>query len=108
MVAQDVHDSIAKYADSLSRRGIHPKQMILFGSQSRGTANEWSDIDVVVVAPAFDTDRSLRMERELWLALKDTDYRIEPIACGVAEWEQGNTGRMIVEIARDEGIVIPV
>jgi predicted nucleotidyltransferase len=36
--------------------GFHPYKIILFGSQARGTADEHSDIDILVIRP-FTGDR---------------------------------------------------
>jgi predicted nucleotidyltransferase len=35
----------------LAKDGIRCEQFLLFGSQARGTAHEWSDIDLIVVSP---------------------------------------------------------
>src|SRR3989304_5732001 len=40
---QDLGEQIA--------RGFHPKQVILFGSHARGTASEYSDVDLLVILP---------------------------------------------------------
>ena len=47
--------------------GFHPQRIILFGSQARGTADERSDVDLLVIAPIkgrrsdlwFEMDQSL-------------------------------------------------
>jgi len=49
-------------------------------------------------------DRAL-VER-LWQLRARTDHRIEPIACGEAEWAAPITVRAIIEIAHREGIEI--
>jgi predicted nucleotidyltransferase len=45
-------------------RGFKPERIILFGSQARGEAREWSDVDLlVVIPPGHDrraTERSIR------------------------------------------------
>jgi predicted nucleotidyltransferase len=68
-------------------------------------AHEWSDIDLVVIAPEFDRPRTIEMVEQLWEATGLADDRIEPIPCGEREWET-NGGRPILEIARQEGVVI--
>ncbi|MGD0654846.1 MAG: nucleotidyltransferase domain-containing protein [Thermoguttaceae bacterium] len=32
-------------------RGFHPQRVILFGSHARGTAEEYSDVDLLVILP---------------------------------------------------------
>jgi predicted nucleotidyltransferase len=47
--------------------GFRPEKIILFGSQARGTADERSDVDLLVVCP-FQGDRRkvmLAMDRAL-------------------------------------------
>ena len=46
---------------------FHPQRIILFGSQARGTADERSDVDLLVVTPLRDTRRAmlLQMDRAL-------------------------------------------
>lgn len=49
----------------------------LYGSQAKGTATEWSDIDVAVVSPDFSAD--LFQERVALMRLAaQIDDRIEP------------------------------
>jgi len=49
----------------------------LYGSQARGTASEWSDIDVAVISPDFSAD--LFEERLMLMRLAaQVDDRIEP------------------------------
>ncbi len=62
-------------------------------------------IDVVVIAPEFDENRNMETVEKLWLATADADNRIEPIACGMREWES-DSPRPILAIARREGIEI--
>lgn len=45
-----------------------PEKIILFGSHARGTADDRSDVDILVVCEVSDGRRSLRlaMDRALW------------------------------------------
>ena len=98
-------DKIKRYLQSLPSYGIHARGAVLFGSFARGDANEWSDIDLVVIAPEFDEVCELSLVEQLWVARMATDIRIEPIPCGEREWE-ADTGSPILEIARCEGLLI--
>jgi predicted nucleotidyltransferase len=55
----------------------HVQAAYLFGSQARGTATEWSDIDLAVVSPDFSSDRFQERVNLMRLAAK-IDDRIEP------------------------------
>jgi uncharacterized protein len=48
--------------------GFHPQKIILFGSQARGTADDRSDVDILVVCEVPNGRRSLTlaMDRALW------------------------------------------
>jgi len=91
----------------LQKDGIHARSGILFGSFARGEATEWSDIDLVVIAPEFDGARTLPQVERLWVLTGEADNRIEPIPCGEREWET-EEGRPILEIARREGMEISI
>lgn len=47
--------------------GFNPLRVILFGSWARGTANQWSDVDLLVVFPALEDKRemSINIRRSL-------------------------------------------
>ncbi len=40
-------------------KGFRPLRVILFGSWARGTANQWSDVDLLVIFPALDDKREM-------------------------------------------------
>lgn len=69
MVTQ--HAAIAEiqaFVADLRGLGIHPQQVILFGSVARNEQHEWSDIDVAIVAEELSGFRPAdfrRMSRAL-------------------------------------------
>ena len=42
-------------------KGFQPEQIILFGSQARGTADDHSDVDILVVCPIKGSRRALTL-----------------------------------------------
>ena len=104
MVDQSVIDSVKHYMAQLAAFGIHPEKGVLFGSFATGTADEFSDIDLIVIAPEFDGNRQIQLVKNLWKATS-ADNRIEPIPCGTREWETDHS-RPILEIARNEGVIV--
>jgi len=106
MVEDAVIKRVRRYLAALPRVGIHARRAILFGSFACGQTDEYSDIDLIVIAPEFDGSRELSLVKALWQATA-SDNRIEPIPCGEQEWET-DQGRPILEIARREGIIIAV
>jgi len=104
MVEIAIASVIKQYLAALPAVGIHASKGILFGSFAKGGGGQWSDIDLVVIAPEFDGPREVSLIKSLWRAT-DTDSRIEPIPCGEKEWETDES-RPILEIARREGVTI--
>ncbi len=104
MVESTIIATIQKYLAALAETGIHASKAVLFGSFARGSADVWSDIDLVVIAPEFDGQKKLGLIETLWQT-RVIDSRIEPIPCGEKEW-QVDQSRPILEIARREGLVI--
>jgi len=105
MVDSAIVTSVRRYLSALPSEGIHAHRAVLFGSFARDRDDEWSDIDLIVIAPEFDGPRDLAQVEALWRATLAADVRIEPIPCGEREWETDDT-RPILEIARREGIAI--
>ena len=105
MVDSTVIAAVKRYLAALPAVGIHPSRAVLFGSFARGKAHEWSDIDLIVIAPEFDGECDRLMVEDLWGARSSADVRIEPIPCGEQEWETDDS-RPLLTIARREGVVI--
>jgi predicted nucleotidyltransferase len=105
MVESTVMTALRRYIIALGSFGINTSRLVLFGSFARGDADEFSDIDLIVVAPEFDGPREISLVEKLWRATISADNRIEPIPCGEQEWETDGS-RPILEIARREGVVI--
>ena len=104
MIEGAVIKRVRCYLSALPAVGIHARRAVLFGSFACGQTDEYSDIDLIVIAPEFDGSRELSLVKGLWRATA-SDNRIEPIPCGEQEWET-DQGRPILEIARREGIII--
>lgn len=102
MAQSGVIDAVQAYLRYLRTLGFQVAFGVLFGSHAQGTAGLWSDIDLVVVSPAFDGQKRRADIELLWTATLEADVRIEPIPCGVKEWTNDDS-RAIVEIARREG-----
>jgi len=64
MVSDDVLNEVTRRLVE----GFHPEKIILFGSQARGTADERTDVDILVICRSEGKRRDavLEMDRALW------------------------------------------
>lgn len=105
MVDPAVVTIVNRYLAALKGAGIAVEQAVLFGSQARGEAHEWSDIDLLVVAAQFDDRRDRSTVNLLWQLAARVDSRLEPLPCGSRQWRDDD-GSAIIEIARREGTIL--
>jgi predicted nucleotidyltransferase len=107
MARKAVIKLIQKYLKYVSQQGIPVKYGVLFGSYAKGKANEWSDIDILVVSPVFDQQRTHVEYENLFIYAGRTDSRIEPIPVGEKQFAEDHSD-MMIELARREGQIIPL
>lgn len=105
MVSQSIETVVRQFLRAAAEAGIHAQRAVLFGSHARGTADQWSDIDLVIIAPELEPPTNRLLVNKLWELRATTDSRVEPIPCGEREWETDGT-RPILEIARREGVLV--
>lgn len=91
----------AAYARKLRHHGFPKAKVFLFGSQAKGTAGRWSDIDVCVVSGHFGGRHWDRHEKQLWYARRSIDPRIEPVGMSPDEF---NDVSPLAEEVRETGI----
>ena len=102
MAEKSYLDSVGDYLKTLNDQGLAVRFGVVFGSWAKGNPGQWSDIDLMVVSPRFDGPRNRRDVDLLWRLAARIDSRIEPVACGLKQWEEDDSSA-IVEIARREG-----
>jgi predicted nucleotidyltransferase len=56
-IPDNIKPLIKSYMETLEKSGIHIDNAFLFGSYSRGTYNEFSDIDIALVSKSFTGNR---------------------------------------------------
>ncbi len=105
MADPTVIDTVRQYLQNLAQEGILARMGVLFGSYATGHPHPWSDIDLVVVSPAFDGTFSRDKIDSLWYVAARTDSRIEPIPCGERQWVEDEVTPTI-EVARREGVQV--
>lgn len=102
MLAEAVTQTVRRYLHSVEASGIPVCFGVVFGSQAEGRSGPWSDIDLLVVSPAFDELRDRRPIDLLWRLSARVDSRIEPVPCGASQWETDDVSALI-EVARRHG-----
>lgn len=56
-ISPEVRAIIDEYLKKLDENHIHIKEALLFGSQVKGRADKWSDIDIALVSDDFEGNR---------------------------------------------------
>lgn len=51
---EEIKKIAREYRKELERAGYSIKKIMLFGSYSKGTIHDWSDVDFLVISPNFD------------------------------------------------------
>lgn len=103
MATESILNILKKFREAIERRGVRVVNLVLYGSQAQGTARKDSDIDVVVVSPAFvGMDYWQRIE-VLSQAICEVWEPIEAVAMTPQEWKDGDS--MIAQFARQGEMV---
>lgn len=71
-------DIVRQYGLMLRHEGIPFARLIVFGSQAKGSARSWSDIDVCVVSDMFGEDRQAERVKLMRVRRNDALLDIEP------------------------------
>lgn len=91
MDKREVIEILKQFHQKMLARGIRPLKIILYGSYSKETYQEGSDIDVVIVSNDF-TGKNYWERIDI---LADVIYElfapIEAVALTQQEWEQGDS-----------------
>ncbi len=104
MVKESIINIIKEYINELIKSNVILTKVILYGSHANDTANENSDIDLMIVSPFFDDNRDKYLGL-IWKLTAKSDFKIEPYPVGTERFESDDTSP-IIQIAKSEGIEI--
>ena len=90
-------NDVKKYIDVLKKHGIPIQKALLFGSWSRGTAGEESDVDIALISTVFTGDRFYDRRKIVPLRRK-INNKIEPMPFNPQTFDMG--GNLVDEIIR--------
>lgn len=79
---------VKRYIEELRKNGVEVSEAIVFGSYTRGTAKEYSDIDVALISNNFSGDR-FEDRRKIVPLRRKIDSRIEPIPFRPEDFVEG-------------------
>jgi len=77
-------ETVKDYLHLLKKEGLGVEKGIIFGSRAKGTAKDYSDIDLCVVSPEFGADpiaETVRLKSLTW----DIDPSIEVVPYSPAD-----------------------
>jgi predicted nucleotidyltransferase len=80
-----VSEEILKEVTRRLVEGFHPDKIILFGSQARGTADDRSDVDILVICPV--SDNRLKLILDMYNALEGVRLATDIIILTPKEFE---------------------
>lgn len=83
----EIKKIIADFKKALAKQGIKTERLILFGSQARGTAGEYSDIDLVIISSDFKDLNFMQRCELLGRAIAEIMEPIEPLAYTPEEFD---------------------
>lgn len=87
MVEKEIVDIALKFLQEVKKQGIQISEAFLFGSQFKGSAHEWSDIDIAVICRPFAADES-EQNMNLWKIAVKIDPRLAPISFSPEDLEK--------------------
>ena len=87
MGKKDVLNILLRFKESLERNHIRVDRLILFGSWAKGTQQEGSDIDVVVISQDFEDKDYWARINILSEAIYQVFQPIEAVAMTPQEWD---------------------
>jgi len=107
MVKEKQEKIISLIKALLKEKGICVSQIIMFGSQVKGTVKKDSDLDIIILSKDFegkDIFEKVKMAQGLHRALiKQLLLPLDILYYSPSEWKKSYS--LIVDIAKNEGIM---
>ncbi len=94
-----IFNNIRKFFN-VANKDFDIERILLFGSYSRGTANEFSDIDVAVILMNRGEYSRISIMKRLFLIASKIDNRIEPKCIFSDEVDTAEPASILAEILR--------
>lgn len=91
---------VRRYVATLEERGIPVERVILFGSHASGHPRDWSDIDIAVISPKFDSLSLLERYEQLGLANRHLQAPLDIIGFSPSQVASCEPGSFLDQILR--------
>ena len=104
MDQRTVIELLKRYLKILIAEGILINKAYLYGSFSNNSANDRSDIDVLIVSDNFDNDNDEAVGR-IWYLTKKVNTKIEPFLVSTKRFYSEESSPLI-QIVKQQGIEI--
>jgi len=95
---------VRRYLKLLQAKGLRAERAVLYGSHAKGTAAEYSDIDVLILSTDFGKDR-VAEGQFLFRMARLVDSRIEPVPIHPSEYRE-DPDSPLIHSALNEGVEI--
>lgn len=99
MAKTEVIELLKKYIILLNSNGISVYKAFLFGSYSTNTANDASDIDVMIVSEKYD-DSDDEAVGKIWKLTRLVSTKIEPFLIGKNKFNSDDNSPLIEQVKR--------
>ena len=94
MDKQEIIASLKEYVRLLNAEGISVNKAYLFGSYSKDTASEESDIDILIVSDKYDEEDDVAVGKA-WRLTRKVNTKIEPFFIGLEKFRNDTTSPLI-------------
>lgn len=94
----DIDKIVMHYINNLQALGIAVEKAYVFGSQSKGTASEESDIDIAVIASEFENMNLWDKAKYLGRASREIEYSLDVLGYSPSEVRKARAGTLLWEI----------
>jgi len=99
MAKTEVIELLKEYIILLNLNGISVYKAFLFGSYSTNTANDASDIDVMIVSEKYDESDDEAVGK-IWKLTRLVSTKIEPFLIGKNKFNSNDNSPLIEQIKR--------
>jgi uncharacterized protein len=100
----ELESAIRDFRERLER-GIRVEAIVLFGSYARGTAHEWSDVDLAVISPDFEGVPINRRQETIADLTHHRAPNLSPIGYPTSEYRDPGRHSFLREIIRTGRVV---